>query len=77
MSLKFTIVDQPPVTRASHKLSPVQLSDQSAQAFAHQGDRRYRLVEHHNSANFTGPRPEVLISHLAPLTKQIHVGGVM
>jgi len=79
MSLKLTIVDQSPVTGAKHKYSPVHLSAQLAQACDRWGYHRYWVAEHHNSANFAGPCPEVLISHLASITQQIRVGsgGVM
>lgn len=80
MTFKLTVVDQSPVQLGTGgpELAPY-LSAQLAQACDQLGYHRYWLAEHHNSNSFAGPCPEVLISHIASITKNIRVGsgGVM
>ncbi len=79
MALKLTVVDQSPVPGKKHELSPVALSAELAKACDQWGYSRYWVAEHHNSGNFAGPAPEILVSHIASITQQIRVGsgGVM
>ncbi|NVK39772.1 MAG: LLM class flavin-dependent oxidoreductase [Oceanospirillaceae bacterium] len=79
MSLKLTVVDQSPVPGKPHELPPPALSARLAKACEQAGYHRYWVAEHHNSINFAGPSPEVLISHIASVTESIRVGsgGVM
>lgn len=79
MSLKLTVVDQSPVQGLPANTSPVALTVELAQACDRLGYHRYWLAEHHNSRNFAGPCPEILISHIASVTDRIRVGsgGVM
>jgi luciferase family oxidoreductase group 1 len=80
MTFKLTVVDQSPVQLGTGgpELAP-HLSAHLAQACDKLGYHRYWLAEHHNSNSFAGPCPEVLISHIASITKNIRVGsgGVM
>lgn len=79
MTLKLTVVDQSPVQGLPANVSPVALTVELAQACDRLGYHRYWLAEHHNSINFAGPCPEILISHIASVTERIRVGsgGVM
>lgn len=79
MSLKLTVVDQSPVQGLPADISPVALTVKLARACDRLGYHRYWLAEHHNSINFAGPCPEILISHIASVTERIRVGsgGVM
>jgi len=79
MSLKLTVVDQSPVQGAPCNVSPVTLTIDLARNCDRLGYHRYWLAEHHNSINFAGPCPEILISHIASVTERIRVGsgGVM
>lgn len=79
MTLKLNVVDQSPVQGQPSDLSPVHLSVELARACDRLGYHRYWLAEHHNSLNFAGPCPEILISHIASVTQRIRVGsgGVM
>ncbi|MGO1500074.1 MAG: LLM class flavin-dependent oxidoreductase [Marinobacter sp.] len=79
MSLKLTVVDQSPVQGSPSNVSPVSLTVDLARACDRLGYHRYWLAEHHNSINFAGPCPEILISHIASQTDRIRVGsgGVM
>jgi luciferase family oxidoreductase group 1 len=77
--LKLTVVDQSPVQGQPSDVSPVALSVDLARNCDRLGYHRYWLAEHHNSINFAGPCPEILISHIASVTERIRVGsgGVM
>lgn len=79
MTLKLTVVDQSPVQGAPCNVSPVALTIDLARNCDRLGYHRYWLAEHHNSINFAGPCPEILISHIASVTERIRVGsgGVM
>ncbi len=79
MTLKLTVVDQSPVQGLPGDVSPVTISVDLARACDQLGYHRYWLAEHHNSANFAGPCPEILIGHIASQTHNIRVGsgGVM
>lgn len=77
--MKLTVVDQSPVQAIPSNISPVAISIDLARACDQLGYHRYWLAEHHNSINFAGPCPEILISHIASVTERIRVGsgGVM
>lgn len=79
MTLKLTVVDQSPVQGVPCDVSPVAITVDLARACDRLGYHRYWLAEHHNSINFAGPCPEILISHIASVTERIRVGsgGVM
>ncbi|WP_417539176.1 MsnO8 family LLM class oxidoreductase [Marinobacter sp.] len=77
--MKLTVVDQSPVQGLPNGVSPVVVTVDLARACDRLGFHRYWLAEHHNSVNFAGPCPEILISHIASVTERIRVGsgGVM
>lgn len=79
MTLKLTVVDQSPVQGIPGYVSPVSITIDLARNCDRLGYHRYWLAEHHNSVNFSGPCPEILISHIASVTERIRVGsgGVM
>ncbi|MBP0048936.1 LLM class flavin-dependent oxidoreductase [Marinobacterium sp. AK62] len=79
MNLKLTAVDQSPVQGLPSDVSPVAITVDLARACDRLGYHRYWLAEHHNSINFAGPCPEILIGHIASQTERIRVGsgGVM
>lgn len=79
MTLKLTVVDQSPVQGLPSDISPVAVTVDLARACDRLGYHRYWLAEHHNSINFAGPCPEILIGHIASQTERIRVGsgGVM
>ncbi|UTW12766.1 LLM class flavin-dependent oxidoreductase [Marinobacterium rhizophilum] len=79
MTLKLTVIDQSPVPGKAQPLSAVALSARLAQACERAGYNRYWVAEHHNSINFAGPSPEILISHIASMTRRMRIGsgGVM
>jgi luciferase family oxidoreductase group 1 len=73
------VIDQSPVPGKPQSLSAVALSTRLARACDRAGYSRYWVAEHHNSINFAGPSPEILISHIATITEHLRVGsgGVM
>lgn len=79
MALKLNVVDQSPVQSLPDDKSPVAITIDLARNCDLLGYHRYWLAEHHNSVNFAGPCPEILVSHIASVTKRIRVGsgGVM
>lgn len=86
-TLKLTVLDQSPVHQAAANAPQVntapanagQMSIELAKACDTLGYRRFWVAEHHNSAQFAGPSPEILISCIASVTQNMRVGsgGVM
>lgn len=78
-SLKISVVDQSPVhgSRERHHapLDSVALAKHCDEL----GYARYWLAEHHNSTQFAGPCPEILMARIAAETKHMRIGsgGVM
>lgn len=78
--MKLTVIDQSPVQLGSVDNRPAPLLSAKLAKYCEQwGYGRYWLAEHHNASYFSGPAPEVLISHIASVTSKIRVGsgGVM
>lgn len=80
--IKLTVLDQSPVhprATLSGAANAGQMSIELAKACDTQGYSRYWVAEHHNSPQFAGPSPEILISAIASVTHQLRVGsgGVM
>lgn len=80
--LKLTVLDQTPVhpTEVNNgRLNSAQTTVALAKACDDLGYARYWVAEHHNSIHFAGPCPEILIAHIAGVTKNMRVGsgGVM
>lgn len=80
--LKLTVLDQSPVhpIETSPKSENAgQMSVELAKLCDELGYSRYWVAEHHNSAQFAGPSPEILITAIASVTRNIRVGsgGVM
>ncbi len=79
MTLKFSILDQSPISEGS---TPQQALKETAELarFAEQwGYTRFWVSEHHDAPTLAGSSPEVLIAHLGAVTKTIRLGsgGVM
>lgn len=77
--LKISVVDQSPVhgTREAHQ-APAD-SIELAKYCDGLGYARYWLAEHHNSGQFAGSCPEILIACIAAVTKNMRIGsgGIM
>ncbi|MGO3346098.1 MAG: MsnO8 family LLM class oxidoreductase [Marinomonas sp.] len=79
MSIKLSVVDQTPVHGSHSKKEAPFLSVELAKLCDELGFYRYWVAEHHDSVHFANPCPEILVAHLASVTKRIRVGsgGVM
>lgn len=79
MTIKLSVVDQSPVhgTRETRQ-APLD-SIELAKACDKWGYYRYWVAEHHNSIQFAGPCPEILIARIAAETENMRIGsgGVM
>lgn len=80
--IKLTVLDQSPVhpVRSAPGIANAgQMSVELARACDTLGYSRYWVAEHHNSPQFAGPSPEVLIAAIASVTNNMKVGsgGVM
>ena len=82
MDLNLTVLDQSPVHPAeSHPdlINAARASITLATACDKLGYTRYWVAEHHNSPQFAGPSPEILIASIASATQHMRIGsgGVM
>ncbi|PWA05308.1 LLM class flavin-dependent oxidoreductase [Pueribacillus theae] len=75
----LSILDQSPVAQGSNAKEALQRTVKLAQAAENLGYKRFWVSEHHDARSLAGSTPEVLIAHLAAMTKNIRVGsgGVM
>ncbi|GCF10651.1 LLM class flavin-dependent oxidoreductase [Dictyobacter arantiisoli] len=79
MSLPLSILDLSPVDSGSTGAQALQNTLKLAQLADRLGYSRYWMSEHHNSDMTASPAPEIMIGHVAQVTKHIRVGsgGVM
>lgn len=77
--LTLSVVDQSPLRAGGTAADALHETVALAQRAEALGFARYWVAEHHNSTNFAGTAPEVLIGQIAAHTKTIRVGsaGVM
>lgn len=80
--IKLTVLDQSPVHPAETDpalFNAARMSLELAKACDTMGYRRYWVAEHHNSPQFAGPSPEILIASIASVTQHMRIGsgGVM
>lgn len=79
MSLKLTVIDQTPIHATLAPATAAAASVELAIACERLGYHRYWLAEHHNSIQFAGTAPEILLTRIASATTNMRVGsgGVM
>lgn len=79
MALRFSILDQSPVSENSNPREALQQTAALAQSAEKWGYTRFWVSEHHDTQTLAGSSPEILISHLGAMTKTIRLGsgGVM
>ena len=80
--IRLTVLDQSPihpVETAPGCANAGQMSIALARACDPLGYHRYWVAEHHNSPQFAGPSPEILVASIASATTRMRVGsgGVM
>ncbi|MFD1030335.1 LLM class flavin-dependent oxidoreductase [Metaplanococcus flavidus] len=79
MELRYSILDQSPVSENSNPAEALQQTATLAQSAEQWGYTRFWVSEHHDAQTLAGSSPEILISHLGAVTKTIRLGsgGVM
>ncbi|MEH6412538.1 MsnO8 family LLM class oxidoreductase [Pseudomonas sp. NPDC089395] len=79
LTLFLTVIDQTPVHEHYTSGTAPAASLELAQACDRLGFHRYWLAEHHNSIQFAGAAPEILLTRIASATQRMRVGsgGVM
>jgi len=78
-NIKLSILDQSTISKGGTAIKAIQQTIQLAQKAEEWGYNRFWVSEHHNLASIAGSAPEVLIAHLAAVTKSIRLGsgGIM
>ncbi len=78
-NLKLSILDQSPISAGNSPKDALAESVELAQHCDRLGYRRYWLSEHHSDPALAGSSPEILITRIAALTKNMRIGagGVM
>ncbi|MBC3457006.1 MsnO8 family LLM class oxidoreductase [Pseudomonas mosselii] len=79
MTLRLTVIDQTPIHENCTSVTAPSTSVDLAIECEKLGYHRYWLAEHHNSIQFAGAAPEVLITRIASATNRMRIGsgGVM
>jgi len=79
MALKYSILDQSPISEGSTPQEALQQTAELARKAEQWGYTRFWVSEHHDAVTLAGSSPEVLIAHLGAVTNTIRLGsgGVM
>lgn len=79
MALRYSILDQSPVSEGSNPGEALKQTATLAQSAEEWGYTRFWVSEHHDAPTLAGSSPEILISHLGAVTDTIRLGsgGVM
>ncbi|MBC7386376.1 MAG: LLM class flavin-dependent oxidoreductase [Cryobacterium sp.] len=79
MSLKLSVLDLAPVVSGSSSRETFKNTLQLAKSVDALGFNRYWLAEHHSMLGIASSAPEILIGHVASVTKHLRVGsgGIM
>jgi luciferase family oxidoreductase group 1 len=77
--IRLSVLDLSPVSSGSSSAEALRNTLDLAVLADHLGYTRYWLAEHHNTALIASSAPEVMIGHVASMTKRIRLGsgGVM
>ncbi|WP_079227406.1 MsnO8 family LLM class oxidoreductase [Pseudomonas putida] len=79
MTLRLTVIDQTPIHENCNALTAPATSVDLAIECEKLGYHRYWLAEHHNSIQFAGAAPEIMVARIASATSTMRIGsgGVM
>ncbi|TWT26430.1 LLM class flavin-dependent oxidoreductase [Planomicrobium sp. CPCC 101110] len=79
MALKYSILDQSPISEGSTPKEALKQTAELARKAEEWGYTRFWVSEHHDAETLAGSSPEVLIAHLGAVTTKIRLGsgGVM
>lgn len=73
--MKLSVVDQSPVPTGSTPADALRNTIDLARAVERLGYQRYWIAEHHATAAYASPAPEVMIARVAAETSHIRVGS--
>ncbi|MDL4839571.1 LLM class flavin-dependent oxidoreductase [Aquibacillus rhizosphaerae] len=73
--MKFSVLDQAPISRGSTPKETLENSIQLAKLVETLGYTRYWVAEHHNTNGLASSAPEILIARLAAETNKIRIGS--
>jgi luciferase family oxidoreductase group 1 len=78
-NIKLSILDQSTISKGDTAINAIKHTISLVQKAEQWGYHRFWVSEHHNLASIAGSAPEVLIAHLAAVTKDIRLGsgGIM
>ncbi|WP_257391768.1 LLM class flavin-dependent oxidoreductase [Mesobacillus jeotgali] len=73
--VKLSVLDQSVISAGDTAAQAFRKTADLAQITEELGYTRFWVAEHHNTNGIAGSSPEILISHIASLTKKIRVGS--
>ncbi|MCA1055470.1 LLM class flavin-dependent oxidoreductase [Rossellomorea aquimaris] len=73
--MKLSVLDQSVITKGQDAKAAFDETVRLAQITEELGYSRFWVAEHHNTNGMAGSAPQVLISHLASMTKRIRIGS--
>ncbi|MGD6857219.1 LLM class flavin-dependent oxidoreductase [Bacillus infantis] len=73
--MKLSVLDQAVIRKGDSPGDALKQTSHLAQIADNLGYTRFWTAEHHNSNGMAGSSPDVLISHIAAVTKRIRVGS--
>lgn len=73
--MKLSVLDQSVISKGDTAGQALRNTVKLAQITEDLGYTRFWVAEHHNTNGIAGSSPEVLISHIASMTKKIRVGS--
>jgi luciferase family oxidoreductase group 1 len=73
--MKLSVLDQSVITKGQEAKAAFNETVKLAQFTENLGYTRFWVAEHHNTNGLAGSAPQVLISHLASMTKHLKIGS--
>ncbi|ULT55036.1 LLM class flavin-dependent oxidoreductase [Neobacillus drentensis] len=73
--MKLSVLDQSVISKGDSASTTLQKTVKLAQLSEDLGYTRFWVAEHHNTNGMAGSSPEILISHIASMTRKIRVGS--
>lgn len=75
MTIPFSVLDLAPVPSGATPADAIRSTLDLARLVDELGYHRYWLAEHHNTPGMACPAPEVMIGHVAAVTRNLRVGS--
>lgn len=75
MSYRLSLLDKSPIAQGGSGAEALAITIASARLADQLGYHRFWLAEHHGSPGLASAAPELLIAHLAALTRRIRIGS--